>query len=216
MWDENAETDFPIDEDQDPKIEVEHDKNQDPSILDVSTWTIPAPAPLPMPAPPSQQATSNPQAADQARIPFVASNDCVYYCPVTVGKWWYRSGAEIHALGPKLRCTASHIGRIMETTLGERKSYQDSCQSCRNHFQECWTFTWEGGQQIKNSGKSCVRCRATGRKCCFSAYQRRIHSPPYIPAPLPTAFPHSIQQFQLDGPFQPPPNGDHPLGYRPR
>ena len=99
---------------------------------------------------------------------------------VVEGKWWSRGEEELERMGEGKRRDFGHIGRIMETELGERLAGGERCSACQSHGQECWIYSVKGRQQVKRPGDSCARCRVAARPggCSCSKRRRRPRSPP--------------------------------------
>jgi hypothetical protein len=132
------------------------------------------------------------QIADQPRQPWhwptVPPKFTGPYLATAVGKWWYRTTEDLEAMerqDPNRRKNFHHIGRIMETELGQRHDGDDRCPAYIRMGYECWTYTVEGTQQIASPGSACARCWAEHRgNCSHSA--RRIHRKPSAPRPPPS------------------------------
>ncbi|EGP82477.1 uncharacterized protein MYCGRDRAFT_97547 [Zymoseptoria tritici IPO323] len=102
-----------------------------------------------------------------------------YTCQIS-GKWWSTLPDSSNRLAsrsgpPEGSTTASHIGRIMETTLGEQKGDGERCTRCQRDGWECWVYSAEGKAQIFHPGDTCARCRHKPGKgpCSFSPRMRR-------------------------------------------
>ncbi|KAE9362700.1 hypothetical protein N431DRAFT_433686 [Stipitochalara longipes BDJ] len=136
------------------------------------------------------------QIADQPRIPWVwihaPHKFCGPYLPTVVGKWWYRTAEQLEELdrnNHSKRKNWNHIGRIMETDLGQRHEGDDRCARCIENGYECWTYTLEAEQQILQPGSRCVRCRvASGSESSHCRHSKsRIHRDADIAELSPTA-----------------------------
>lgn len=103
------------------------------------------------------------QVADQPRIPWDwnlrRGKVNTPYEPTVVNKWWSRSNVEFDSMGKEARRKYSHIGRIMETELGERLDDNNGYTFCTSRGLECWRYSTAGALQITNPGDSCARCR---------------------------------------------------------
>jgi len=136
----------------------------------------PSPSPSPAPAPALAPAATNPpapslatqgafaaaQRADRDRLPWGwatrgKNNDS--YAPAITGKWWSHSGEQLGALGSSKRSDVGHIGRIMETELGEELLGVERCAACQEQDQKCWVYSRKGAQQVSRPGSTCARCR---------------------------------------------------------
>jgi len=74
-----------------------------------------------------------------------------------------------------------HIGRIMETELGEKLEGEGRCAACQAADEECWVYSEKGAKQVKKCGSTCARCRVAARSggCSLSTRRRRrTPSPP--------------------------------------
>lgn len=88
------------------------------------------------------------------------------YDPVIQGKWWSPK-PERPAKGNRVT-EVSHIGRIMETELGEQRLGKNRCDGCQENDHECWVYSKEGGNEMVNAGDDCARCRCKrGVRCSF-------------------------------------------------
>jgi len=91
------------------------------------------------------------------------------YVPAVAGKWWTSGGS------PEIRQrrgrVADHVGRIMETELGERREGNGRCTACQANGEECWFYSTKGSQQIAKPGDACACCRWAARKCSGSKRQ---------------------------------------------
>lgn len=70
---------------------------------------------------------------------------------------------ELAALSANKRRDFSHIGRIMETELGQELQGKERCSACQANSQECWIYSQRGAQQISRPGDTCARCRVAAR-----------------------------------------------------
>jgi hypothetical protein len=81
-----------------------------------------------------------------------------------------------------------HIGRIMETELGERLQGDRRCAVCQERDEECWVYSEKGAQQVSRPGSTCARCRVAARAggCSLSTRRpsRRRSPPPPGPRSL--------------------------------
>jgi hypothetical protein len=75
------------------------------------------------------------------------------------GKWWSNIPARVDDRG--------HIGRIMETTLGEQLTGDNRCAHCVANDFECWRYSKEGLDQVFGPVSDCARCMSnpTGGGC---------------------------------------------------
>ncbi|KAL1641534.1 hypothetical protein SLS58_006040 [Diplodia intermedia] len=102
------------------------------------------------------------QTASQPRLPWrwSATKTSALYTSAVRDKWWSDLlAAEANAANANRRRAVSHVARIMETELGERRVGDAACLACRRHGRECWAYSYRGAQQISNSGRACARCR---------------------------------------------------------
>lgn len=123
------------------------------------------------------------QVADQPRLPWEwnpRGKTTELYTHTAVGKWWFHGKKDIERLNPNKRRDISHIGRIMETELGEQLFGDNRCTACQFNKQECWVYSTEGAQQISRPGDSCARCRLSARAggCSLSKRRKRVIEPP--------------------------------------
>lgn len=94
------------------------------------------------------------------------------------GKWWTADQEELKAMSPNKRRDFGHIGRIMETELGQQLLGDKRCPACRANDQECWVYSEKGARQVSRPGDTCARCRVTARSggCNLSKRRRRDRS----------------------------------------
>ncbi|EEH06946.1 conserved hypothetical protein [Histoplasma capsulatum G186AR] len=120
------------------------------------------------------------------------------YQPQESGKWWSVSHEEFQCFSPQKQRVWGHIGRIMETELGEQLLGEDRCAACQENGEECWAYSEKGRAQIAKPGDSCSRCRVAARKGGCSISKRK----PKDPRTSPPSRPH---QLLPKGPPPPPP-----------
>jgi hypothetical protein len=89
----------------------------------------------------------------------VINND--QYTPVLQRKWWFDA---IAAMRPgRRKARGSHVGRIMETTLGTQLDEDKRCLQCKADNFECWVYSdsvREGYEKVdKVWAPICARCR---------------------------------------------------------
>jgi hypothetical protein len=164
------------------------------------------PLPPPPPAPLDQAGFDRAQRADAVRLPWAwapQGKSTEPYAPAATGKWWSHSEGELGGLGGGKRRDVGHIGRIMETELGEQLLGDRRCAACQQRDEECWVYSLKGAQQVSRPGDTCARCRlaARPRGCSLSKRKpaRRDRSPP-APGPRSLA-------FNKPGGGPPPPSG---------
>jgi hypothetical protein len=105
------------------------------------------------------------------------------YVPQEVGKWWYDWAMENPG-----NIAISHVGRIMETELGEKVPDEEKCTGCRASGQDCWIYSEKGRQQVRHPGSACGPCRAKGALaagCSVSKRQQSRKRGPASPPPRP-------------------------------
>ncbi len=162
------------------------------------------PSPIaPVASPFSKTAFARAQVADQPRLPWAwraHGKTNAEYTPVVSGKWWSREEEELSGLGPAKRRDFGHIGRIMETELGEMLVGRNRCTACQEADQECWVYSKMGSQQVSRPGDSCARCRVAARPGGCSHSKRKRKSPKDSPAP-------NRPVYQALGPSGGPPPG---------
>lgn len=85
-------------------------------------------------------------------------------------------------MSPSKRRDFGHIGRIMETELGQQLLREERCSACRANGQECWVYSKKGVQQVSRPGDTCARCRVAARSggCSLSKRKRRDRLPPLL------------------------------------
>ena len=73
-----------------------------------------------------------------------------------------------------------HIGRIMETELGEQLMEKDRCVACQARQQEYWVYFEKGKSVVSRPGSTYARCRMAARSggCSLATRKRRDRSPP--------------------------------------
>ena len=128
------------------------------------------------------------QLADQTRFPWAWAphgKTRESYAPVITGKWWSRTDQELAGMSADKRRDWGHIGRIMETELGERMDGDERCAACRERDQECWVYSKKGAQQVSRPGSTCARCRVVSRAGGCSLSTRRPNRRRTPPAPGP-------------------------------
>ena len=182
-----------------------------PIILIISSY-MRRPATQP-PAPAASAAPDSPlplawasfhtvQLADQPRLPWnwqLQGKTTDGYTAVRQGKWW--SSLQT-ANGER---NLSHIGRIMETELGEQLHGEDRCLACEEGGWECWAYSRVGAQQVHKPGDTCARCRVRARPGGCSISKRAKPKPRRVlPAP-------PLRPLLPKGP-QPPPPGARGMG----
>ena len=153
----------------------------------VELVTIPAPAPIapitlntPMYAPmyarecriapapariPPGVIPADHQVADNQRLrpPSLLSTGGRYSDPYQhqfPGYWWFKDPAAISALSSRAQRQFSHIGYIMETTLGIQQPADRACDRCRRAGFECWVYNTITSSQVLYASERCARCRA--------------------------------------------------------
>jgi len=159
----------------------------------------PAPASAFAPAPPaaplallSQAEYDAAQRADQPRLPWAwathGKTRDVYASAIT-GKWWSQTEEELTAMSQDKRRDWGHIGRIMETELGERLQGDRRCTACQERDEECWVYSEKGAQQVSRPGSTCARCRVVARAggCSLSTRRPNRRRSPPSPGPRPLA-----------------------------
>ena len=99
------------------------------------------------------------------------------------GKWWSRTEEELEGMTPAKRRDFGHIGRVMETKLGEKLEEGDRCAACQAADEECWVYSEKGAKQVKKCGSTCARCRVAARSGGCSLSKRRRRRPPSPPPP---------------------------------
>jgi hypothetical protein len=102
--------------------------------------------------------------------------------------WSYTTEAEYQAAKPNRQKVLDHVGRIMETELGEKLSDDQRCSHCQagngSSGYECWVYSGEGARQVLYPGSICARCRMDTVKCSLSTRKPQTESapPPSSPA----------------------------------
>ncbi|TLD34699.1 hypothetical protein E2P81_ATG04864 [Venturia nashicola] len=97
------------------------------------------------------------------RLPWPWSNQktSALYTTVHKDKWWSKippsNDPYMQVYGGRY---LSHIGRIMETELGEKRTDNARCTNCKKQNEECWVYSKEGSRQVKNPVRRCTRCLA--------------------------------------------------------
>src|SRR6266536_1450291 len=76
-----------------------------------------------------------------------------------------------------------HIGRIMETELGEKLEGEGLCATCQAADEECWVYSKKGAKQVKKCGSTCTLCRVAGGSGSYSLSRRRRRHTPSPPPP---------------------------------
>jgi hypothetical protein len=141
------------------------------------------------------------QIADQPRLWLGLSRAVVNppYVPQVTGKWW--SNASYASTS-----TRSHVGRIMETNLGEQLFGDKKCKRCHDLQEECWIYTTEGVSLVKKPGDRCARCRVQHVNCSNRGVRRefgRAHDThPILPMHLPNGLPTQQPQAPSSSTFQ--------------
>ncbi|RDW80086.1 hypothetical protein BP6252_04724 [Coleophoma cylindrospora] len=113
----------------------------------------------------NQQQFAAAQLADQARLPWAwdtRGKTSTPYAPVISGKWWSQSAADLVRMASDVRRNWSHIGRIMETELGEELTGDDRCQYCRSDGQALLGGTSQAGLPARNFLYALPGCAACG------------------------------------------------------
>ncbi len=93
--------------------------------------------------------------------------------------WWFHSTEDLSVLNKNQKSRWHHVGRIMETNLGEYH-VSDPCYQCWLNGFECHTYSAQGRISIASAGCACTRCRLTNSECSHSRdnrKQRKYHSP---------------------------------------
>ena len=67
-----------------------------------------------------------------------------------------RQTAGLAAMGPNKRGDWGHIGRIMETVLGEELVDSKWYTTCQALNQKCWVYSKRGTQQVSKLGDTCT------------------------------------------------------------
>lgn len=129
------------------------------------------------------------------------------YSPIVEGKWW---SAGSPAMSSRLQAQRdnSHIGRIMETELGQQLHGDERCTACIELSQECWVYSAEGLQQVSKAGSTCARCRAQARTGGCSLAKRKKEKPRRRGSPIA----HPPRFLRPKDPPPPPPSaGGDPI-----
>lgn len=86
------------------------------------------------------------------------------------GKWWSPDQLKVKVKDRHV----SHIGRIMETELGEELFGSSRCDACIRAGFECFRYSKDGAAQVFKPGSACARCRAEAKHgCSLSKYKTR-------------------------------------------
>jgi hypothetical protein len=89
------------------------------------------------------------------------------FAPKWIGKWWYRTTDQIHAMDHRDQCAISNISKIIETSAGRELKGSDKCTKCKEKGFECHVYTIQARADIKFSTPVCARCRLrTGSGAC--------------------------------------------------
>lgn len=128
---------------------------------------------------------SKAQLADQTRLPWDWQNTPTGepYSPQVLDKWWSRSSDELIAMRQAIRSQFSHIGRIMETEVGEMLPKGYGCTYCLDNDLECWIYSRRGRKQVKFSSEACARCRVRPKNGGCSLSIRDNKRPPRAATP---------------------------------
>ncbi|KAF2100039.1 hypothetical protein NA57DRAFT_75542 [Rhizodiscina lignyota] len=110
---------------------------------------------------PALEALQTPETNAGSPTPVISQriNPNTLYTPTRRGTWWYRTEAVLNAMSKSKRRRFSHIGRIMETELGEKLEGDERCTNCVTQGFECWRYSEAGVEQIPWPGAQCARCR---------------------------------------------------------
>ncbi|KAE9991249.1 hypothetical protein EG327_000251 [Venturia inaequalis] len=110
------------------------------------------------------------------RIPWEWSDErtSVLYTPFYKNEWWSQMAPSgVPSVKAYTERYISHIGRIMETELGEELFGDARCTNCQRRNEECWVYSKEGSQQVLNPVRRCARCvqrdrdLGRGKGCVF-------------------------------------------------
>lgn len=130
------------------------------------------------------------QRASKVRLPWdwrANGKTTEEYTPQIKGKWWSKTPEELSSAHPNKRRDYGHIGRIMETELGEQLFDKQRCIACQTNDEECWIYSARGSQQVSRPGDACARCRHTARKGGCSLAKRRSSNKRRRSSPDPAA-----------------------------
>ena len=103
------------------------------------------------------------------------------------GRWYYVSDAAYAAQSTSGKAVTNHIGRIMESDLGEQLIGEARCRHCKDGDRECWVYSARAFNQVKYLTPACARCRQMPRNggCSFSTRRRAVkRDGPHTPARL--------------------------------
>jgi len=153
--------------------------------------TTPTTAPTPAASPPNPSLASfdAAQISNQPRIPWnwTTGKTTQEYAPTVQHKWWSVSPEEWAGFSVKRKHDVGHIGRIMETDLGEMRTGTDRCTACQEENEECWVYSEKGAKQVSRPGSTCAHCRYAARRggCSLStrAPNRSLRRSPRGPGP---------------------------------
>lgn len=158
------------------------------TVVEEASATASFQGPIAGPSSTSYQAFLEAQTANQPRLPWNWNSwgkSKAPYTPAVAGKWWSISQEELAQLKSDKRSDRGHIGRIMETELGEQLCGEARCTACSARGMECWIYSKEGSQQVAFPGDSCARCRWASYEggCSLSKRKKcvKITEPPTRP-----------------------------------
>uniref|UniRef100_A0A093Y2X9 SH3 domain-containing protein C23A1.17 n=1 Tax=Talaromyces marneffei PM1 TaxID=1077442 RepID=A0A093Y2X9_TALMA len=135
-----------------------------------------SPSPAPITTGLTQAEFEDSQRASTLRLPWdwrVSGKTTEEYTPQIQGKWWSKTAEELRSAQPNKRRDYGHIGRIMETELGEQLHGKQKCTACQTNNEECWIYSTRGSRQVSRPGDACARCRRTARKGGCNLAKRR-------------------------------------------
>lgn len=177
------------------------DPGQTAPISDGLTPATPVlPAPIPAPIVPIP-ATGRFDLADPVRLPWtltIKSNR--HYVQQVPGRWWSTSEADYHAIDSSARrYVIDHVGRIMETALGEQRHGNNRCTKCIENNEECWVYVPGAHNRVPYAATpTCARCRWGPRGCSFTRRRAPARRSEGSEHPVP-----GVQPFQPVQPGQP-------------
>jgi hypothetical protein len=138
-----------------------------PGVGDFTPGSTAPPTPLAAFTPGSRAAYDSAQINDVVKRPwnwtYDGSQERSAPRPTAVGKWWSMTQAVFDDPNTKahIKRNFGHIGRIMETDIGEQRTGNEACDRCRQKGFECWVYREDALPQIWKPGSACARCRAT-------------------------------------------------------
>lgn len=131
---------------------------------------VPTGTPIGVPGDGTRAGAQEAERARTQRIPWHWRNQATadHWVHHDTARWYGVTEAEYWLRRPENKKVADHVGRIMESELGEQRIGDQRCQACQDNDHECWVYSQAARGQVKHMTPTCARCRHVLRFCSFS------------------------------------------------